>query len=240
VSLLAVDVLYVRKTYIPRSMTMRKYTLNTPKDAHGQPIQICKANLDNNVSKAIDQLSGICAGILADGVVCDAEACFFRDWVQKFASYEPVWPFTEILQRLKVIFADGRIDDEEREELAETMRQITGHGVYSDPSETFSSELPLDQPLPDEVVFLGNEFVPTGRFAFGTRHKVAEAIAGLNGIPKDGFPTQTTRYLIIGVFASRDWYNTNYGRKIERAVELRSAGHPISIVSEEHWRRFIP
>jgi NAD-dependent DNA ligase len=100
--------------------------------------------------------------------------------------------------------------------------------------------LPLDQPLPDEVVFSGNEFVPTGRFAFGTRSKVADAITALNGIPKDGFPTQTTRYLIIGVFASRDWYHTNYGRKIERAVELRSEGHPISILSEEHWRSFIP
>jgi len=219
---------------------MRKHTVNTPKDAHGQPIQIFKANHDNNVSKAIDQLSGICAGILADGIVCDAEARFFHDWVQKFACYEPVWPFTEILQRLNVMFSDGHIDDDERKELAETMRQITGRGVYSEPSETFSSELPLDQPLPDEVVFSGNEFVPTGRFAFGTRSKVADAITALNGIPKDGFPTQTTRYLIIGVFASRDWYHTNYGRKIERAVELRSEGHPISILSEEHWRSFIP
>ena len=69
---------------------MRKHTLKTPKDTHGQPIQIFKANHDNNVSKAIDQLSGICAGILADGIVCDAEARFFNDWVQKFACYEPV------------------------------------------------------------------------------------------------------------------------------------------------------
>jgi hypothetical protein len=224
---------------------MRRYTLHPnkklppAKDVHGQPLKLFKANAENNTSKAIDQLSGICAGILADGVVCDAEAKFFYDWVQKFSIYEPVWPFTEILQRLKVIFEDGRIDAEERNELAETMRQITGHGIYSDPSETFSSELPIDNPLPDEVVFSGNEFVPTGRFAFGTRQKVFDAISSLNGIPKDGFPTQSTRYLVIGVFASRDWYHTNYGRKIERAVELREHGHPISILSEEHWRAFL-
>jgi hypothetical protein len=103
----------------------------------------------------------------------------------------------------------------------------------------FSSELPLDNPLPEKVVFSGNEFVPTGRFAFGTRQKVFEAISSLNGIPKDGFPAQSTRYLVIGVFASRDWYHTNYGRKIERAVELRAEGHPITILSEEHWRSFL-
>jgi NAD-dependent DNA ligase len=99
--------------------------------------------------------------------------------------------------------------------------------------------LPLDNPLPEKVVFSGNEFVPTGRFAFGTRQKVFEAISSLNGIPKDGFPTQSTRYLVIGVFASRDWHHTNYGRKIERAVELRAEGHPITILSEEHWRSFL-
>lgn len=224
---------------------MKRYTLDpnkkpaVAKDLHGQPLKLFRANAENNTSKAIDQLSGICAGILADGVVCDAEAKFFHEWVQRFSIYEPIWPFTEILQRLNVIFADGRIDDDERSELAETMRQITGRGIYASPSETFSSELPLDNPLPEKVDFCGNEFVPTGRFAFGTRQKVFEAITSLNGIPKDGFPTQSTRYLVIGVFASRDWYHTNYGRKIERAVELRSEGHPISILSEEHWRSFL-
>jgi hypothetical protein len=44
---------------------------------------------------------------------------------------------------------------------------------------------------------------------------------------------------VIGVFASRDWYHTNYGRKIERAVELRAEGHPITNLSEEHWRSFL-
>jgi len=42
-----------------------------------------KANLENSVSKAIDQLSGICAGILADGIVTEQEATFFGEWVHK-------------------------------------------------------------------------------------------------------------------------------------------------------------
>lgn len=45
---------------------MRTYNLAAPKDGDGQPIQIFKANLENNLSKAIDQLSGICAGVRAD------------------------------------------------------------------------------------------------------------------------------------------------------------------------------
>jgi len=62
---------------------MKAYILTTPKDVHGQPLRMFKANLENSVSKAIDQLSGICAGILADGIVTEQEATFFGEWVHK-------------------------------------------------------------------------------------------------------------------------------------------------------------
>src|SRR5437762_13673725 len=102
---------------------MRKYVLTVPKDEHGQPKRLFKANFENNVSKAIDQLSGICSGILADGIVTDAEAQFFAEYVRKFAAYEPVWPFTDVLARVERIFADGICDDEEREELKHVMER---------------------------------------------------------------------------------------------------------------------
>jgi NAD-dependent DNA ligase len=220
----------------------RQYNLDTNpkilKDPNGQPRRLFKFNHENNLSKAIDQLSGICAGILADGVVCDKEAFFFKEWVEKYAELEPVYPFTEILKRIHRIFSDGVIDAAEKEELSDIMRQITGRGLYSDPSQNYSSELPLDAPLP-AIQFEASEFVITGRFGFGTRAKVAEEITSRKGVVKDGFPSYETRYLVIGIFASRDWITTNYGRKIERAVELKNGGSDIKIISEDHWKTFI-
>src|SRR5204863_6456311 len=105
---------------------MRKYVLTMPKDEHGQPKQLFKFNLENNVSKAIDQLSGICSGILADGVVTEQEAGFFAEWVRKFAPFEPVWPFSDILARVERIFADGHCDDQERDELKGVMQALCG------------------------------------------------------------------------------------------------------------------
>jgi len=218
---------------------MGTYVLTTPKDAHGQPLRLFRANLENNVSKAIDQLSGICTGILADGVVTDEEAKFFANWVRKFAPFEPMWPFTEILSRVERICADGRCDDEEREERKGVMEALCGHTVDAEPDQTYSTTLPLDSPLPDPVVFPGRVFTITGRFAFGTRRKVMEAIEARGGTPSDSAPTRDSHYLVIGVFASRDWYNTNYGRKIERAVELRNSGSGIALISEEHWKTFV-
>lgn len=215
-----------------------KYILNT-KDDHGQPHRLFKTNFENNVSKAIDQLSGICAGILADGEVNEAEARFFADWIRKYAPYEPVWPFTEILQRVERIFADGQIDDTERAELETIMEALCGYTQTVDPAETYSTALPIDSPQPDPVLFPEHSFIITGRFAFGTRRKVVDAISSRGGIATGAFPNHDSHYLVIGTFASRDWYNTNYGRKIERAVELRQSHSGIAIISEEHWQRFV-
>ena len=218
---------------------MRTYVLKPPTDAHGQPLRLFRANLENNVSKAIGQLSGICAGILADGVVNDREAEFFGEWIRKFAPFEPVWPFTDVLARVERIFADGRCDDEEREELRSVMEALCGHTADAKPAETYSTTLPLDSPLPDPVIFPNRVFSITGKFAFGTRRKVKEAIEARGGTPSDTAPSRESHYLVIGVFASRDWANTNYGRKIERAVELRDSRSGIAIISEEHWKRFV-
>ena len=219
---------------------MKKYSISAPKDLNGQPLRLFRANLENNTSKAIDQLSGICSGILADGEVNEAEARYFANYVQKYAGLEPVWPFTDILERVNRIFSDGHCDEDEREELKAVMNDLCGHFNQADPSETYSTTLPLDNPLPDQIIFSQRNFVITGRFAYGTRSKVAEAISSLGGFPTSSTPTKKTHYLVVGLFASRDWANTNFGRKIERARELRDEnGSGISIVSEEYWKQFV-
>lgn len=215
------------------------YTLKRLTDANGQPRRPFGFCRENNAAKLIDQLSGICAGILADGVVCDEEAKFFHQWVREASQCEPQYPFTDILRRLDRIFGDGSVDEEERVELAEIMKIIIGDECGAMPSETKSSRLPLDDPKPSTIRFENIEFVPTGRFAFGSRSQVAAAISERKGIVKDGSPTKKTGYLVIGEFASRDWKNTNHGLKIARAVELRAKGAGICIIGEEHWKDFL-
>lgn len=218
---------------------MRTYKLNTPRNADGQPIRMFRVARENNEAKAIDQLSGICAGILADGVVNDREAKFFADWVRQHAPLEPVWPFTDILERVERIFADGRCTENEREELKEIMGALCGGPHENSAHESYSTTLPFTSPAPDSIEFPKRVFNITGKFAFGTRQKVISSIANQDGIAVDSMPTQESHYLVIGIFASRDWIHTNYGRKIERAVQLRDSGSGIAIISEEHWKKFI-
>lgn len=221
------------------SFPARTYYLVTPKDEHGQPVRLFKANEQNNVSKAIDQLTGICTGILADGIVSPKEAEFFASWVQKFAPLEPVWPFTDILRRVEKIFADGQVTAEECDELRGVMEALCGYTAPADPGETYAATLPVDIPPPNPILFKGRNFNITGKFAFGARRKVIEAMEASGGRALDAAPTRESHYLVVGLFASRDWAHTNYGRKLERAVELRESGSGIVIVSEEHWKKFV-
>jgi len=210
----------------------------TQRDAHGQPLQLFQRA--NNTAKAVDQLVGICTGILADGEVSEREALFFADWVRQHAPDTPVWPFTAVLSRIERIFADGICDTEERAELKEVMEMLCGFTQAPAPTaEVKSTTLPLCVPQPHPLEFTGKQFVITGKFAYGARSAVFEAIETLGGNPTDTSPSRTTDYLIIGVFASRDWINTSHGRKIEKAVQLRDKGTGIHILSEDHWRQFV-
>ena len=224
------------KTYV---LTTPPKSAGIPTDAHGQPVHLFKANAENNALKAISQLSGVCAGILADGVVNPDEVTFFADWVRKFAPLAPTWPFSEILGRLDRIFADGRCDDDERDELRDVMKALCGYEDKPSASQAYASTLPVNSPLPDPIVFPERTFNVTGKFSFGTRKKVMEAISARGGIPSNSTPTESSDYLVIGVFASRDWIESSHGRKIERAIELRDSGSGIAIIPEDYWRKFI-
>jgi NAD-dependent DNA ligase len=218
---------------------MHTYKLTTPKNADGQPVRMFRAARDYNEAKAIDQLSGICAGILADGVVNEQEAAFFADWVRQHAPLEPAWPFTDILGRIDRIFSDNMCTAEEREELKEIMEALCGGSQTGPKTETLSTRLPFNSPPPEKIDFTNRLFNITGKFAFGTRQKIVDVIAQKGGFAKDALPSHESNYLVIGVFASRDWIHANFGRKIERAIELRDSGSGIIIISEQHWKQFL-
>ena len=136
-------------------------------------------------------------------------------------------------ERLTRIFQDGRIDDDERLELKEILESVVGGKAGMILGEDSATELPFDRP-PPVIVWSGSIFVFTGKFAFGTRAECQRQTVRLGGVCEQDIATRTN-YLVIGTFGSRDWVHTPFGRKIEKAVGLRTSGIPIAIVAEDHW-----
>lgn len=182
--------------------------------------------------RLIDELIGICRGVIADGRVDENEAIFLGRWIENHRDIAGKWPVNVLYARVTEMLKDGILSGDEEHDLLETLKDITGDSGMID-GEGRSTRLPLDQP-PPPVVFKGNSFCLTGRFVFGPGFECEETIAELGGEVTEGL-TRDVDYLVIGELSSPDWAHTTFGRTIEKGVELRESGASLAIISEEHW-----
>lgn len=182
--------------------------------------------------RTTDELVGLCRGLLADGHVSQMEAEFLKDWIERNAEFVDQYPFNRIYSLLVRILSDGFIDQDESSDLHDTLIRFVGGEAIGE-SASLSSALPLCQPAPP-AIHEGQVFVVTGTFSFGTRSLVSKTIEDKGGRVA-GNVSQKINYLIIGELGSRDWINSNAGRKIQSAIELRDGGTAIRIISEQHW-----
>ncbi|HCA36798.1 MAG: NAD-dependent DNA ligase [Rhodopirellula sp.] len=186
-----------------------------------------KSRLDD---RKLDQLLGICEGVIADGTVNRAEAQFLQSWLVKNADIAEKWPANVMLARIDEMLADGVLDDDEQGELVKLLMDVAGIHVGEDKT---ASTLPLCDPAPD-LEFSGSRFVLTGKFASGTRKECEAMVVAVGGSVAKNV-TKETDVVVVGELVSDSWIHESYGRKIEKAVEYREEGRRPNIVSEKHW-----
>ena len=188
------------------------------------------------MDSAIDELIGLCRGVIGDGAVTESEAGLLVRWMEANREAAGLWPANQLFVRLEAMLRDGVLDLEEQGDLLDLLQSITGPGLpLAERARSFSATLPLSHP-PPRIIFAHERFCLTGRFAFGSRKNCETAVVDRGGIAQSE-PTRETSFLVIGVLGSSDWMHSTYGRKIEYAVTLREKGVPIAIVAEEHWVR---
>lgn len=186
----------------------------------------------------MDELIGLCRGLLADGALVYEEVIFLHDW---FCRNEPIQctPFGKNLFKLLEHAVDSkslRHQDEER--LVTMLLDLIGGTPHESDAASFSTKLPLDDP-PPALKWEGLSYCFTGKFSFGTRKVCENAVVSLGGKTQQS-PTRQTNYLVIGDIGSRDWAHSTHGRKIEKALEFRELGVAITIISEDHWISSLP
>lgn len=220
---------------------MKQYTLIL--GPHAPVLQFRPEEVYGGVFEPRDlyqDLLRLCEGIMADGAVTPGEAAYLQQWVAKHSQLHKRWPFNDLIARLNVFFADGVSDAGECEELAGILTALIGDPIMQTdprlPGYRMASppRLIFNDP-PPAVIFQDREFCATGIFSFGKRGAVERAIKERGGKPVKA-PRSITHYLLVGSFVAPQWANGNFGTKIEHALNLRDNGHPISIITEQHWR----
>jgi len=72
---------------------------------------------------SVQELVGVCRGIIADGKVTTAEVTFLSKWLQDMGVVTE-WPATVIAQTVERITADGRVTKEEKAELLNLLQSV--------------------------------------------------------------------------------------------------------------------
>ena len=185
-------------------------------------------------SQAMNQLMGICTGLVCDGKLSDEEIVFLSTWTKSNSSIARDWPASTIYRRVEESIRDGVITDEERRVLLSTLQELASNDCVMT-----GSALPDGVPnVFDEdphVIIPERVFCFTGEFLFGTRAACHRAIEVRSGYVAENV-TGKTNYLVIGARCSPDWFAANFGRKIQKAAEMAESGdYELSIVREQDW-----
>ena len=192
---------------------------------------------DIDVPCQINELIGLLCGIAADDVLKDSEIQTVIDWTAENDNTLAEWPINIILKRLDGIIIDGEISDENRAQLLEMIKQITGVH-FSETGTASASTTEFFEDNIDSIIHDGSSFCFTGVFMTGTR-TVVQNIAKEKGAKTTKDVSKNTNYLVIGATANADWRFASYGRKIERALQLKADNHPITIITEQTWLQHV-
>lgn len=200
-------------------------------DADGQPPRRYFA--ERVADRLVTELLGLCKGMVADGIVTEGEAMGLKRWLQGHPDATMGYPGNVLVDRIHRIFADGFVSEEERGELVELLRDLTGETAEMDQPMNLTATAFFDDPLPT-VLFEDQEYVFTGRMLYNARLQCERAVIERGGRVKSNI-TRQADYVVVGPIGSAAWIQSAHGTKLLEAARLREAGAPIRIIPEEHW-----
>lgn len=185
------------------------------------------------LTKASELLLGLVTGIVADEQLHDLEIRLLQTWLASNPEVADTWPGSTLAHQVSAVLADGIVTDAERTHLLRILQQFSVAEFAETGAVTPEVlQLPIDD---DSPVQLRNSAVClTGEFLFGTRDACERATAAAGALPVDTV-TRKLAYLVVGTNVSPHWANTSYGRKIQKAVDLKQRGIPVTIISERRW-----
>ncbi|MBJ54216.1 MAG: NAD-dependent DNA ligase [Gammaproteobacteria bacterium] len=191
-----------------------------------------------NIATAdMQKLHAIMAGIGADGEVNVEELEGLFSWLQEHEHLKTCWPYDEVESLILGVLADKKIDPIEHKLLmnffGEFVSVLDNKTIVSPVIIEGSNVFGLCSVCPD-ITFADAVFCFTGSSYKYTRNQFEELIEKYGGKISKGI-TRKVNYLVVGADGNPCWAYACYGRKVEKAAELRRQGHSIVIVHENDF-----
>ena len=197
----------------------------------------------DEITHEIQVLHGILHGILADGHISLEEATNLQKWIYENDHLKGSYPYDELESLLLAVLEDGKVDQEEEDMLRDFFEDFIQYSFKTrvrNESERVRNGLEKIKSLPSicascpEIVFEDKTFVFTGASRRAKRTDIAEHIDRYGGKNRVKV-SSATDFLVVGSGNNPCWTFSCYGRKVEKAVQLRKEGSNIVIVHESDF-----
>jgi tellurite resistance protein len=190
----------------------------------------------DGVTSDLQRLQGMLIGIADDGVITKDELEQLAQWMEAHTDLKAAWPYDEIDSLLTAVLADGKIDPDEHKLLLEFCQEFLRKAPSVEHKQQVGDTLVVKGvcAVCPEITIKDHLFCFTGA-ATRPRSKMARLVEDRGGSVVKNM-RRDVDYLIVGGKGNKAWAFSCYGRKVEEAVHLRKAGHPVQIVHEfDFW-----
>lgn len=191
----------------------------------------------NRTTADLQRLHAILGGIAADGEVTKEELVGLSQWLDDHQHLRTCWPYDEVGSIVTAVLADHQVDAEEHKMLMAFFSEFVA--ILDDRTITnpvFSEQNTVSGvcAVCPEITFEGAVFCFTGASSVYTRSGFVEVVQGLGGEVASNV-SKKINYLVIGAEGNPCWTYACYGRKVEKAVQLRKQGLPLLIIHENDF-----
>lgn len=194
------------------------------------------------ITQSIQALQGLCYGLLADDSLSEDEVLLLIKWIDENDFLDGTYPYDEIKSLLSSITSDGIITNDEILTLKAFLSEFVNCETSYNISQVELSEL-KDMfnvtgvcAANPRITIVNHTFCFTGKSSRTTRSEIADLVEEHHGVFNNSV-VKTTDYLIVGDEGNPCWAYSCYGRKVEKAVEMRKLGGKIMIVHEnDFWK----
>jgi NAD-dependent DNA ligase len=191
----------------------------------------------NEITTDMQKLHAVLAGIGSDSVISEVELRGLREWLSDHEHLKTCWPYDEIDNLVMTVMKDKKIDEQEHLLLKEFFSEFVA--VLDD--RTITSPRLMEGGLivglcavDPQISFDGSTFCFTGESYKYTRSQFTELVLSLGGEVLNSVSPKLN-YLVIGANGNPAWSYACYGRKVEKAVELRKKGVQLQLVHENDF-----
>lgn len=185
----------------------------------------------NTITSDLQQLNGILGAISADNVITEDEAEYLFDWMVNHDDLRLCWPYDEVDSLLTTVLKDKRIDPVEHKLLMEFFSSMLPQSINLQSQISTIKTVTGICAIAPEIIFEERCFCFTGDSSRATREQL-RTMAMERGARVVNDISPRVNYLVVGTKGNPCWAYACYGRKIEKAMELRKKGAQILIVHE--------